>query len=68
MNNFVTFSLQVFEILLHYAEFSDWERAFYHVIPKRKGLTSHQQQSDVSERGSESGEGRAEEAQLDKKE
>ena len=33
---------QVFEILLHFAEHSNWKEAFYHVIPKRKGLTSYQ--------------------------
>ena len=35
----------MFEILLHFVEFSDWEKAFYNVIPKRKGLTSHEKQS-----------------------
>ena len=27
----------VFEILLQYTVDQDWERAFFHVIPKRKG-------------------------------
>ena len=29
----------MFEILLRYTEVHDWEKAFFHAIPKRKGLT-----------------------------
>ncbi len=38
--------ISVFEILLHFVQYSDWEKAFYSIIPKRKGVRSLQESEE----------------------